>query len=299
MPGTDGAIDTATMGARGIRRLVGCARTRCKTEVERGGHGVSGTVPRPRPAHLQQRSISSKTGARTTSETQRRPTTADSAKKGFRWKRTRRSQQHQQDPEQQRLKQADLDTLELAAQEGHIDLKYLDEAGFCLFSPVSYSYSRVNQQKRLEQVPTRGSRISILGLWQPAQQFEYALAQGGFDGESYLKVMDWIAQKASRTLEQTGRLTVVVQDNGSIHKREIVRQQWQRWQDQGLLSFFLPPYSAQMNRIEDQWHQLKAHEIAGQMFEDEYDLALAVIKGMETRSEAGGYPLERFKFNSA
>jgi hypothetical protein len=31
-----------------------------------------------------------------------------------------------------------------------------------------------------------------------------------------------------------------------------------------------------MNRIEDQWHQLKAHEIAGQMFEDEYDLAVAI-----------------------
>lgn len=174
----------------------------------------------------------------------------------------------------------------------------MDEAGFCLLSPVSYSYSRSSQQKRLEQVPTRGHRISILGLWQPHHQFEYALAQGGFDGESYMKVMDWIAVKAALTLEQTGRLTVVVQDNGSIHKRQQVRQQWQRWQDQGLFLFFLPPYSAEMNRVEDQWHQLKAHEIAGQMFEDEYDLAMAVIKAMETRSEAGGYLLERFKFNS-
>ncbi|HEY9622690.1 MAG TPA: hypothetical protein V6C78_20190 [Crinalium sp.] len=49
-----------------------------------------------------------------------------------------------------------------------------------------------------------------------------------------------------------------------------------------------------MNRIEDQWHQLKAHEIAGQMFEDEYDLAMAVIKGMETRSQTGGYTLGVF-----
>ncbi len=112
-------------------------------------------------------------------------------------------------------------------------------------------------------------------------------------------VMDWIAEKTALTLAQTGRLTVVVQDNSSIHKREIVRQQWQRWQNLGLFLFFLPSYSAQMNRIEDQWHQLKAHEIAGQMFQDEYDLALAVIKGMETRSEIGGYSLERFKFNSA
>jgi len=30
-----------------------------------------------------------------------------------------------------------------------------------------------------------------------------------------------------------------------------------------------------MNRIEEEWHQLKTHEIAGRMFE--YDLAIAVI----------------------
>jgi len=30
-----------------------------------------------------------------------------------------------------------------------------------------------------------------------------------------------------------------------------------------------------MNRIEEEWHQLKTHEIAGRMFEDEYDLAIA------------------------
>ena len=207
--------------------------------------------------------------------------------------------QQQSDSEQQRLKQADLQTLELAQQEGHIDLKYLDEAGFCLYSPVSYSYSRIAEQKRIEQVPTRGNRISILGLWQPDQTFEYALVQGGFNGESYIKIMNWIAEKSALILEQTGGLTVVVQDNSSIHKGQIVRQQWQPWQDQGLFLFFLPPYCTEMNRIEDQWHQLKAHEIVGQMFEDEYDLAMAVIKGMEARSEIGGYSVERFKFNSA
>jgi len=48
-----------------------------------------------------------------------------------------------------------------------------------------------------------------------------------------------------------------------------------------------------------EWHQLKTHEIAGRMFEDEYDLALAIMDGMEARSLKGGYTLERFKFNSA
>lgn len=113
------------------------------------------------------------------------------------------------------------------------------------------------------------------------------------------RVMDWIAEKAALTLKQTGRLTVVVQDNGSIHKRESVRQQWQRWQEQGLFIFFLPPYSAQMNRIEDQWHQLKAQEKApDRCLKMSMMRAMAVIKGMETRSRAGGYLLDRFKFNS-
>lgn len=188
--------------------------------------------------------------------------------------------------------------MKLAAQEGQIELKYLDEAGFCLWSPVSYSYSRSGTQKRLEQTPKRyGNRISILGLWQPGERFEYALAQGGFKGKSYVQVMDWIAGKAAQTLAQTGRLTVVVQDNGSLHTSQLARQQWSRWQEQGLFIFFLPPYCSELNPIETQWHQLKTHEIAGQMFDNEYDLAIAVMDGMKARSEAGKYTLERFIFN--
>lgn len=221
------------------------------------------------------------------------------SKKNYRWKRTRHSHRRKQDPRQKALKQADLETLERAAQEGHLELKYLDEAGFCLWSPVSYSYSRIGEQKRMEQTRHRyGNRISILGLWQPGARFEYALAQGGFKGKSYIQVMDWIADKAAQTLAQTGRLTVVVQDNGSLHTSLLVRQQWLRWQEQGLFVFFLPPYCSEMNPIETQWHQLKSHEIAGQMFDNEYDLAMAVMDGMKARSEVGEYDLKRFIFNS-
>ena len=52
-----------------------------------------------------------------------------------------------------------------------------------------------------------------------------------------------------------------------------------------------------MNLIEAQWHQLKSHEIAGHMFDNEYDLAMAVMNGMKAGSEAGEYHLERFIFN--
>jgi len=56
-----------------------------------------------------------------------------------------------------------------------------------------------------------------LGLWQPDQGFEYALTRGGFNSESYIKFMDWIAKRAAQTLAQRGRITVAVEDNGSLH----------------------------------------------------------------------------------
>ena len=88
--------------------------------------------------------------------------------------------------------------------------------------------------------------------------------------------MDWVAQKAAQTLAATGRLTVVVQDNGPLHKSHLVQllplaakasQHWAGWQEKGLLIFFLPPYCSEMNPIETEWHQLKSHEICGQMFD--------------------------------
>ncbi len=54
-----------------------------------------------------------------------------------------------------------------------------------------------------------------------------------------------------------------------------------------------------MNLIEAEWHQLKTHELVGRIFEDEYDLALAVIEGVEARAQKGQYATERFLFNSA
>jgi len=77
-------------------------------------------------------------------------------------------------------------------------------------------------------------------VWQPDEHFDYALAQGGFKTQSYLKVMDWQAEKAAQTLAQTGQITVIVQDNGPIHTSQAAQAQWSNWQQQGLFLFMLP-----------------------------------------------------------
>lgn len=203
------------------------------------------------------------------------------------WKRTRQSYRNKQDPEQRQLKQADLDMLELAAAAGEIELKYLDESGFCMWGSVSYTYFPRGQQKRLEQTRRRGRRISILGLIQPLVSFVYGLVIGSFTSKSYIKMMSHQADLASKHLAETDCITVVVQDNGPIHTSKDVQQQWPEWENKGLYIFFLPKYCSEMNPIELEWQQLKTHELAGQMFEDELDLAYAVMDGVEARGQEG------------
>ena len=53
-----------------------------------------------------------------------------------------------------------------------------------------------------------------------------------------------------------------------------------------------------MNRIEDTWLHLKRWELgAKRVFENEYDLAKAIIKGIENRGQLGNYRVERLMFN--
>jgi hypothetical protein len=112
-------------------------------------------------------------------------------------------------------------------------------------------------------------------------------------------MMDEQAKLAQSEFKRAGKIRVIVQDNGSIHKSQKVQQKWSQWEAMGLYFFFLPPYCSEMNPIEVEWHQIKAHELVGQMFDDELDLAYAVMSGIEARGITGGYSIERFRFNSS
>jgi len=65
-----------------------------------------------------------------------RPIKTNTKKKGLIWKRARKSHKGKQEIAVRQIKQADLDMLEWAAAAGEIDLKYLDESGFCAWSEL-------------------------------------------------------------------------------------------------------------------------------------------------------------------
>jgi putative transposase len=184
--------------------------------------------------------------------------------------------------------------LELSAAAGEIDLKYLDESGFCMWSEPSYTYYQRGEQKHLEQTKRRGRRLSIIGLLQPLISFVYGLVIGGVNRKSYIQMMEYEAQEA----QKLGRIRVIVQDNSPIHRCQEVQQLWSKWESQNLYIFFLPKYCSEMNPIELEWQHLKKDELSGQMFEDELDLAYAVMNGVTTRGERRKHSTERIKFNN-
>ena len=146
----------------------------------------------------------------------------------------------------------------------------------------------------LVQTKRRGRRLSIIGLLQPSNSFVYGLVIGGVNRKSYIQMMEQEAVDA----EKTGRIRVIVQDNGPIHRSKEVQQLWPRWESQGLHIFFLPKYCSEMNPIELEWQHLKRDELSGQMFDDELDLAYAVMDGVKARGEREKHSIERVKFYS-
>jgi putative transposase len=193
---------------------------------------------------------------------------------------------------------AHLKKLELMMLEGYVDLKYLDESGFWAWSGVSYSYIRTGKQKRLEQPKKRAKRLSVIGLLGQGKGFEYGLIEGSFNSQVYIKFMDMAAHRAAQQFKQTGRITVVIQDNSSVHRSKLSQAQWSRWNKMGLWLFFLPPYCSELNAIEGEWHQIKAHEICGRMFADESELREGVIAAIESRNQKNKMNVEQFSLVS-
>lgn len=186
-----------------------------------------------------------------------------------------------------------------AAAAGELDLAYLDESGFSLWSPVSYSYFFEGEQKAIEQTQRRGQRVSILGIWQPFVQFEYGLMLGGNNSERYIEMMDEQAKQAADVLQSSGRIRVIAQDCGPIHTSGAVKAKLAEWEAKGLYVFYLAKYCSEMNPIEIEWKRLKEDEIAGQMFEHELDLAYAVIDAVDARAKRVGHTTNRHKFQNS
>lgn len=196
-----------------------------RSPVERTvGRGPSGTLKRfPNEAGIKKKTYSSKRIGRS-------PPTVDA--------------------EYKRRKKEQLEKLKVSAEEGVIRLMYLDESGMDGRGEVCYSWSDLGKQRSIKQPKNRGKRVSVIGVLEPEKSMAYGLTVDSFDSRKYVEFMEQMLEEAASYWQGSGRLTVVVQDNSSVHRSKASGSHHKAWQRKGLVVFYLPPYSPEMNNIE-------------------------------------------------
>ena len=157
-------------------------------------------------------------------------------------------------------------------------------------------WAKRGKEKTIEQTKKRGKRLNVCGFFEKNIGFDYGLALKTMTSEEYITLIDWQAKKAEKRLKKTNKITVLVEDGAPIHTSHAVQAPQKKWEKQGLYLFQLPSYSPDLNEIENEWQRLKEDEIAGETFECEYDLVLAVIEAVEQRGKIQELKVERFHF---
>ena len=184
---------------------------------------------------------------------------------GYTWKRGRRSLKAQRDPLAFAACQQQLRTLHQAEQRGEVAVFYADECRFSRQAPVPYAW-QVRGQPPVELPAVRGrGGCSVLGFWQAGVSSQPVVAYqraGSFTADLFALAVD----EFSQTL--TGP-TVLVLDNASIHRAQLVQAYWETWAERGLTFLFLPAYSPELNRIEVLWHRCKHYWVKPEHYCDE------------------------------
>lgn len=138
---------------------------------------------------------------------------------------------------------------------------------------MTYTWVRRRERKRIPYENPQGRRVNALA----------ALVKAGAAPALY-----WVAKAGSlradlllRFLHQIPTAsvpTVVVLDNGSIHRSKEVRAAFPDLWAQGIYLYFLPPYSPELNEIEPAFRVIKHHDLT----ERRYTTVPALMDAVDT-----------------
>lgn len=168
---------------------------------------------------------------------------------GFKWKRYRKSLKIKRDEGLFRLFQEEIKQLEEMAKTGEIDLMYFDGSGFNLNPNVPYGWLPLGQQITLPA--NRGNGWTVLAAINiQNDQVEAQIYEGAATAKCVIKFFDDLCETLTKK-------TIVILDNASIHKANLVKDKQKGWAEKNLFLQFIPAYSPELNKIEIFWKQMK------------------------------------------
>lgn len=176
-----------------------------------------------------------------------------------------------------------------------MDLCHVDQAGFALTLPTSYSWGPLGQPLRVAYEAPQGRRLHVIGGY-----FSHGPLVGKFEFASWATLPGRRGQRGRKTLAQRAaeqglaaaeigvidsavflgfvwqlagrpldapadwrreRPLVVVVDNYAVHKSARVKAELPSLNAADIYLFYLPAYSPELSEIEPIWHDVKYHQL--------------------------------------
>lgn len=142
----------------------------------------------------------------------------------------------------------ELDNLIEQERIGNIEIRYVDETGFCLTPYVPYAWQERKQKISIKS--QRSKRLNVLGFLTRKNQLEVYTFPKSITSDVIIACIDDFCEKITKK-------TVLVIDNSPIHQNNLFWNKEKEWSERGLEIFFLPTYSPQLNIIEILWRFIK------------------------------------------
>jgi len=171
------------------------------------------------------------------------------------WRRVRKVVGGQPDPIEYKAKKEALEELKRQDEQGEIDLRYLDESGFCLVPNVPYAWQDKGETIELESSSNR-KRLNTLGIMNRNNDLRVYTFECQINSDVVVACIDDFCK--SREELKIEIKAVIVMDQASIHTSDqIVYEKQEEWRERGVELFWLPTYSPELNLIEILWRFIK------------------------------------------
>jgi transposase len=152
--------------------------------------------------------------------------------------------------------------------KGIIEIRYVDETGFCLIPYIPYAWQ--SRQQKIEVKSQQSKRLNVLGFLTRQNELEVYTFQDSINSDVVIACIDKFCEKITKK-------TVLIMDNSSIHQNNFFWDKEEEWANKGLEVFFLPTYSPQLNIIEIFWRFMKYQWLNA----DAYESYSALVEAVE------------------
>ena len=125
----------------------------------------------------------------------------------------------------------EIEELRKRESRGEIEIRYVDETGFCLTPYIPYCWQENKQTITVKS--RRSKRLNVLGFLRKDNCLEAYTFYGSINSDVVIACIDNFCEKITKK-------TVLVMYNSSVHQNNLLWDKEEEWSKKGLDIFFCP-----------------------------------------------------------